>query len=191
MTTVKRKYVNYTSPKGVASYPRLTSPDTKGEYADNKFKVDVEITKAEYLAEKKKLEAISKEHFGGAELCVTVLKKADKEKKLEERYFIRTKSDKMPAFWDASGKVKIDPKKDKDFVVRGGSIIKVSGGLFSHKKGLSLGLNACQIIELAAAQNGFEAEEGYSYEGPTAGGSFGDDEPEADAPAPGPDDADI
>lgn len=169
-----RKFINYTSPKGVAAYPRLVQPDTKGEYADNKFKVDVEITKEEAIREKTKLATIAKE--------LGVIKQENPiivEK--EGRFFVRTKSMKRPDFYDASGQNKIDPDKDPDFYVGGGSIIRVSCGAFSHKKGMSLGLNRVQIIKLSERSSGFDAEDGYSYSAPTQASSDSLSNEKADA----------
>jgi hypothetical protein len=184
-----KKYVNYTSPKGVACFPALVKPDTKGEYATGGYKTDVEITAAEYKVEKVKLDKIGKE-LGVKKQPHPVIFEGDPSKeRTKGRFYIRTKSMKRPKFWDASGKKQIDPDKDKDFWVRGGSVIKVATGAYINKKGgLSLGLNSVQIIELAEGSNGFDAEEGYSYEGPSnaseAGQSFdssgGDDSGDAD-----------
>jgi DNA-directed RNA polymerase len=172
------KDIKYVSPKGVACYPRLTQPDTKGEYADGKYKVDLEIDEATYKVQKKIIDAAIKELMEG--------KKAEYPPIFEknERYYIRAKSKFRPVILDASNR-EINVENDEDFYIRGGSEIRISGKLFAHKKGVSLQLKKVQVISLAEVESDFEDENGgFSYSA-TAGAAkkvskARDEEPEDD-----------
>jgi hypothetical protein len=156
--------VTFTTPIGVARYPKISSPDTTGEFADNKYKTDVVFSDADLKAIKAKcLEFAKAELPGVKDPKLPVGKHTDKETG-EVTEFVRFKSARKPVI--------IDAKRNKlpaNVEVGGGSRIRVGGTLNAYtkggNKGINIYLNAVQVIEL---QQGFSINDFEEYEGDDA-----------------------
>lgn len=153
--------VTLTTPIGVARFPKISSPDTTGDYADNKYKTDV-VFPAEYVKElrAKCLEVAKAELPDVKNPDLPIHTKKDKETG-EEVTFVRFKSKRKPII--------IDAKKNKvpdNVEIGGGSKIRIGGTLNAYRKGANKGiniyLNAVQVIEL---QQGFSVDDFEDYEG--------------------------
>jgi hypothetical protein len=161
--------VKFTTPIGVARYPKISKPDTTGEYADNKYKTDVVFSDEDLKTVTKQITDFAKESYSADELKKIVgsdgwpIKEAKDKETGEVTTFVRFKSQRKPVI--------IDAKRNKipdNVEVGGGSRVRVGGTLNAYKKGGNKGvniyLNAVQVIEL---QQGFnindfdEVEEGY------------------------------
>lgn len=157
--------VNFTTPIGVARYPKISQPDTTGDYADNKYKTDVVFSAEDLKAVKKVLTDFGKKEFGDKTFDIPVREHKDKETG-EVVTFVRFKSARKPMIIDAK-RNRVPDGVD----IGGGSKIRVGGTLNTYKKGGNSGvnvyLNAVQVIEL---QTGFnlndfeEVEDGFEVE---------------------------
>jgi hypothetical protein len=157
--------VKFTTPIGVARYPKISKPDTTGDYADNKYKTDVVFSDEDLKTLKAQVVEFAKGEFTPDEL-----KKIDlpiKEVKDKETGEITT----CVRFKSARKPIIIDAKRNRipdNVEIGGGSRIRVGGTLNAYKKGGNKGvniyLNAVQVIEL---QQGFnindfdEVDDGY------------------------------
>lgn len=176
-----RKKDYFTSPRGRAEYPHLVEPDTKFD-ADGKYKVNLIVSGPEAQAFKEAIDKRMEKNLqrieeqgkdpGNTHLPYEELedgsfrfkfKSNAKGETREGKTFSRT----IPLF-DAAG----NPVTDLDGV-GGGSIIRVAGefGLWgpfgATGSGVTLRINAVQIIELneyeaSAETYGFEAEDGFT-----------------------------
>jgi hypothetical protein len=174
--------VKFTTPIGVARYPKISKPDTTGEYADNKYKTDVVFSDDDLKTVKKQLLDFAKENYTADEVKKIVgtdgwpIKEAKDKETGEVTEFVRFKSQRKPIIIDA----KRNPIPNS-VEVGGGSRIRVGGTLNAYKKGgnkgINIYLNAVQVIEL---QQGFnindfdEVDDGYVADESSFGG--GDDE---------------
>jgi hypothetical protein len=151
--------VKFTSPFGAARYPHISSPDTKGKFADNKFKTKL-VCRIDDPAAKAAVEAID-------DAAIEIHGK--KGEKLYKPYVIDeeageivfiAKSSYAPAVFDGRG------QPAKGVQVGGGSVIRLMGNLVEFDKGISLQLNQVQIKELNGFGTcGFEAiDDGYEYD---------------------------
>lgn len=148
-----------TTPIGIARYPHLIEPDTKGQFADNKYKVDLILTKQELSDLKKKfieasgLTEKNKFPFG-----------VDKED--ENIMFLKLKSEFKPLLMDKNG---MDLPVDAKVSIGAGSKIRAIAELYPYnvagQKGLSLRLKSIQIVSLVeGSRMGFDKVEGdYEY----------------------------
>jgi hypothetical protein len=134
----------FVSPKGNASYPKLTRPDTK-------FKAEGEYTTGLVLNEKdgkaflETLKEAAVEELGnkaaqGAQYPV---------KEEDGKYIVKFKSKNKPKLYDSKGK----PIKETDELnVGSGSVLKVAGAMafpkVQGKQYVSLYMNQVQIIDL-------------------------------------------
>ncbi|MBR1173930.1 hypothetical protein JQ617_08195 [Bradyrhizobium sp. KB893862 SZCCT0404] len=188
MADKKFKYVPFVTEVVTARYPKLSEPDTKGEYADGKYKT--EATADEDYTERfqEEIQAVIDQHFAGKKNVHAPWK----ETKEGAIAFIFKSPKKKPQLTDAKGK-----PLPQGAVIRGGSKIRIAGVIAAWekgaKRGVSLWPDAVRVIKLAegfdssqafgAAEDGFDAEE---YE-PT---SFGDEgENNGDDAGSEPDDA--
>jgi DNA-directed RNA polymerase subunit H (RpoH/RPB5) len=156
--------VTLTTPIGVARYPKISKPDTTGDYADNKYKTDVVFSDEETKALKAKILEFAKKELPDVKNPDLPIREAKDKETGEVTTFIRFKSARKPLI--------IDAKKNKipdDVEVGGGSRIRVGGTLNAYKKGGNKGvniyLNAVQVIEL---QQGFNINDFEEYEGEDA-----------------------
>lgn len=155
--------VTLTTPIGVARYPKISSPDTTGDYADNKYKTDVVFSDDDLKALKAKIVDFAKKEFGDEAKKVDLPIKEHKDKETGEvTTFVRFKSKRKPVIVDAK-KQPIPAGVE----VGGGSKVRIGGTLNAYKKGGNKGvniyLNAVQVIELQQGFNinDFEEEDGY------------------------------
>jgi len=166
------KEVSFVSPIGIAVYPKITKPDTKGEYADNKYKTELELSSADL----EKVRAEIKSKMKGMKFKVSQPKMPIKTGKDGIERLI-AKSKFLPTIIDAR-KVKLfdanaartDPdefKKIGDLWIGGGSRIKIGCTLYNYEKGVSLQLNIVQIIELVGSSLDDFSDESGTEEGET------------------------
>lgn len=164
MADKKFKYVPFVTEIVVARYPKLSEPDTKGEYADGKYKT--EATADESFVEKfqEQIQAVADAHFPGKKN----LHLPWKETKEGDIAFNFKSPKKKPMLTDAKGK-----PLPKGAVIRGGSLIRIAGVIAAWekgtKRGVSLWPDAVRVIKIAegfdsaaafgAGEDGFDADE--------------------------------
>lgn len=191
----KKKAPRFVSPKGAASYPYLTKPDTKFN-PDGDYKVNL-IVQAEDAAQA--IELLTKEH----EASVAKAKAENKGKRVKEGELPFIENDDGTVTFKFKLKAKVTPKKGDPFEqkpalfdakgkpltgepkIGGGSTIKVSYEIIPYftaiaGAGVSLRLKAVQILELKEFGGGGNAE-GYGF-GEEEGGFEADED---DAPFSG------
>lgn len=138
-------------------YPKLNEADTKGRYADNKFKTDLIPSAAGLERFKAWAEKLA------AEMCPDVRepKLPIKVDKKDGTVFVTAKTKRQPILIDGR-KNPINPETTK---IRGGSVARIAGSLSNYDNGVYIMLDAVQIIELAGGPQGAEAfedvEDGY------------------------------
>jgi hypothetical protein len=175
MADKKFKYVPFVTEVVTARYPKLSEPDTKGEYADGKYKT--EATADEDYTERfqEAIQAVADTYFAGKK-NVHLPWKETKEGAIAFNF---KSPKKKPQLTDAKGKA-----LKQGTVIRGGSLIRIAGVIAAWekgaKRGVSLWPDAVRVIKLSegfdanaafgAAEDGFDADE---YEPNT---SFGDDD---------------
>jgi hypothetical protein len=175
MADKKFKYVPFVTEVVTARYPKLSEPDTKGEYADGKYKT--EATADEDYTERfqEEIQAVADTYFAGKK-NVHLPWKETKEGAIAFNF---KSPKKKPQLTDAKGKA-----LKQGTVIRGGSLIRIAGVIAAWekgaKRGVSLWPDAVRVIKLSegfdanaafgAAEDGFDADE---YEPNT---SFGDDD---------------
>lgn len=210
--TEKKKAERFVSPKGTASYPHLTKPDTKFN-PDGEYKVSLIVAGD---AARKAIDFLTEQH----EAAVAKAKKENAGKRVKESELPFIEHDDGTVTFKFKLKAKVTPKKGDPFEqkpalfdakgkpltgypkVGGGSIIKVSYEVVPYYTaiagaGVSLRLKAVQIIELKeysgggnAESYGFGEEEGFeASEEDTP--PFDADEPPAGGDAGGGEDEDF
>lgn len=154
--------IKFTSQFGVARYPHISSPDTKGKYADNKWKTKLVFPINEDTM--KMVAAIEEaaDTFAAGTAVSVPRKKMYVPIEVDEEageIVLITKTGYAPAIFDARGTAA------KGVQIGGGSVLRVMGNLVPFDKGLTLQLNQVQIKEL----NGFgtcgfdDVEDGYQF----------------------------
>jgi hypothetical protein len=166
--------VNLKTPIGVARYPKITSPDTTGDYADNKYKVDVVFTDADLKEIKKTIVEFAKKEMPDVKNPHLPIREHTDKETGEVVEFVRFKSARKPIIIDAKRN-----KLPEGVEVGGGSRIRVGGTLNAYtkggNKGVNIYLNAVQVVEL---QQGFnvndfeEVEDGYVVESDSVTSEF-------------------
>lgn len=166
----KDKYLKITTPQGIAKYPWLIKADTKFD-ADGIFKTDLVLTADEAKSIATSIKKHFEKHFPNTKGKMPYSKELDDQNKETGNYVFKFKTKNKPALFDATGK----PMQDVN--VFGGSQIKVSATAAAYSaggnKGITLYLNAVQVIELVTGDSGssesfgFTAEEGYEHKGET------------------------
>lgn len=181
--TEKKKAERFVSPRGIASYPHLTKPDTKFN-PDGEYKVSL-IVAGDVAS--KAIDFLTEHH----ESAVAKAKKENAGKRVKESELPFSMNDDGTVTFKFKMKAKVTPKKGDTFEqkpalfdakgkpltgetkVGGGSIIKVSYDVVPYYTaiagaGVSLRLKAVQIIELkeysvggSAESYGFGEEEGF------------------------------
>ena len=208
----KKQFERITSPRGVAKWPKLTSPDTRFK-KEGVYSVDLLLDPENKEVQEfiSKIDAAVEESFttSAADL------KGPKAKTLQRTFPYKPEVDEdgnetgmmvvnfktnaqytdkkgevhevRPALYDAKGN-----KITRKLNVGSGSVMKVNGILMPYymangnKAGVSLRMNAVQIIELKefgggdAASYGFGQEEGFEAETAAAGEETGASEGEGD-----------
>ncbi|MET4292496.1 hypothetical protein [Bradyrhizobium sp. LB5.2] len=160
MTDKNLKYVPFVTEVMTARYPKLTEPDTKGEYADGKYKTEATADDDYTERFQEEIGAVIDAHFAGKKNVHTPWK----ETKEGAIAFNFKSPKKKPELFDAKG----NPLKP-GIVIHGGSLIRISGLIAAwqkgQKRGVSLWPDAVRVIKLAV---GFDASEPFCG----AGGDF-------------------
>lgn len=189
----KKTYVDAILGPFVFSHVHLSSPDTEGQYADNKFKVDgVGDPKSKAIAE---AEAVIKDVLKKVGLPAKgtniplkrQTEKNDAGKKVETgKLFLRAKSNRSPVIVDAKGEP-IPAKALKKMKIGAGSEGLIDGYFTDYEttekvrnedgeletvtvKGVSFTLKGIQLIKYVKGGGGsrfgsYEGGEGFTYEG--------------------------
>jgi hypothetical protein len=149
MAEKKFKYVPFVTEVMTARYPKLWEPDTKGEYADGKYKT--EATADEDYTERfqEEIQAVADTYFAGKK-NVHLPWKETKEGAVA---FSFASPKKKPELVDAKGNA-LCP----GIIIRDGSLIRIAGLIAAWekgaKRGVSLWPDAVRVIKLA---EGFDA----------------------------------
>lgn len=150
--------IKFTSPFGSALYPHISSPDTVGQYADNKYKTKLVADLSapgiqEFIT--KIDEAASAIHGAkGAKLYKPYVIDEDAG---EVTFIFKTQY--APAIFDARNNAV------KNLKVGSGSILRILGQFVEFEKGISAQFNQVQIRELnSQGSSGFDAvDDGYEF----------------------------
>jgi hypothetical protein len=164
MADKKFKYVPFVTEVMTARYPKLSEPDTKGEYADGKYKTEATADESYTEAFQEKIQAVADEAFPGKK-NVHLPWKETKEGAIAFNF---KSPKKKPQLTDAKGKaLKLGT------TIRGGSLLRIAGVIAAwekgSKRGVSLWPDAVRVIKLSegfdanaafgAAEDGFDADE--------------------------------
>ena len=194
----KNESIPYVTAWGTARYPKISAPDTKGKYADGKFKTDFVLEVTDYVAAEKTLNAAAKKFWPDADVVTLPLKtfyknaEDKKAKKNAEGRGLVLKSKYRSAVFDSKKKALPEGVK-----IGGGSIIRIASAIFPWSKsekmkvkgadgkttieesteyGISLRLGDVQVRKLVEFQaqgdgSSFDEDEGgFEYEGNTDAG---------------------
>ena len=152
----------------MARYPHISSPDSKGKYADDKFKVKLILPlgspEAQGFIAKIKEAATTLHGAKGVKLYMPF---TEDDEANEAVFTLKTKF--APAIFDGRGK----PAKGVN--VGGGSVIRLMGNIVPYDKGVTMQFNQVQIKEL----NGFgtcafdACDDGYEFDPADASFSTG------------------
>lgn len=153
--------VTFLSPIGIAVHPKLTQPDTTGQYADGKYKTKLRVSPdakglQEYVAFLKKS---AHELLPGYE-----------EDELKYGFKIEDDGNYLFSFKSKFAPAIIDPKNNPinlrklgpDFRIGGGSKLRIAGVLWPYEgkddDGVSQQMNQVQLLKLVAGRDSmFEA----------------------------------
>jgi len=161
MADMKFKYVPFVTEVMTARYPKLSVPDTEGDYADGKYKTEG-TADADYTERfQREIQAVINQHFAGKKNVHAPWK----ETKEGAIAFNFKSPSKKPELFDA----KNNPLKD-GVVIRSGSLIRVAGIIAAWekgaKRGVSLWPDAVRVIKLAEGSDASEPlcgrDEGYN-----------------------------
>ena len=152
--------IKFVSPFGTAQYPHISSPDTQGKYADNKFKTKLTMPLGDPEAQA---------FIKTIEDAATTLGKAAKS--MHRPYVtdedantvtFTFKTTYAPGVFD--GRNKPIPSSTR---IGGGSVLRVMGNLVDFEKGISAQMNQVQVRELnGPGVSAFDEVEGsYEYDG--------------------------
>lgn len=148
--------MKFVSPKGRASYPKLTKPDTKFN-PEGVYSVGLIIDKEAAAPFQAKIEEAYVEEFGAKALPKANWPWSENE---EGELVFKFKSKNKPTLFDSKGK----PIKS-ELNVGSGSVLKVAGAVgcrqVSGKYYATLYLNSVQVIDLVEySSSAFGEEEG-------------------------------
>jgi hypothetical protein len=129
---------NLVSPIGTFVHPKISQPDTQGEFADNKYKTYLALDAQDMASFKSQLDAIAK-----AETFKVKQPKMPFKTLTDGREVIRATSAFKPLAFDA----RKQPIRE-DAVIGGGSTGRISVEVYNYDKGLSLRLKKVQVIDL-------------------------------------------
>ncbi|MFC6622023.1 ssDNA-binding protein [Novosphingobium panipatense] len=195
----KKTYVDAILGPFVFSHVHLSSPDTEGQFADNKYKVDgVADPKSKAIAEveatlKDVLKKVGLPAKGTNLPLKKQMEKVDGKKQETGKLFLRAKSNRAPLIVDASGKP-IPKEALKKMKIGAGSEGRIEGYFTDYEttervrnadgevevitiKGVSFTLTGIQLLKLVNGGGGsrFGAYEGYEG-GFTYSGDDGDED---------------
>ncbi|MCL2714600.1 MAG: hypothetical protein FWD68_08495 [Alphaproteobacteria bacterium] len=164
MADKQAKYIPFVTEVMTARYPKLSEPDTKGEYADGKYKT--EATADENYTERFQAEIMKviEANFAGKKSVHAPWK----ETQDGSIAFTFKSPKKKPLLMDSKGK-----PLPAGATIRGGSLIRIAGVIAAWekgaKRGVSLWPDAVRVIRLAegfdasnvfgAAEDGFDGAE--------------------------------
>jgi hypothetical protein len=151
--------VKFVTPFGEASYPHLNAPDTKGKYADNKYKTKLVLRgdDPDTQAFVNKIEEALQELKGSKKATLHRPYTVDEE---TGEVVFTAKTKYAPAIFDAKN------RKARKVKIGRGSTIRLTGELLDFDKGIHAQLHQVQIKDL----NGYgssafdEIEDGYEYD---------------------------
>lgn len=172
----KREYIPVVSDVGTAVFPHLIEPDTKGQYADNRYKTGIRHGDAATEAFKKVLRDAAAKLLPDVSNPHLPIRTDKKDGSVSFTW----KSKNKPVLWDAQ-RNKLPAGADID--IRGGSKIRLAGVITNYDKGISLWVDGVQVIELTERREpSFDAVEGggFVYEAPSI---VPESAPQGDAPA--------
>lgn len=150
------KKIEFKTPKGIAKYPHITEPDTGHQYSSGKYDTQIVLTKEAAAPLMEQLKKVAKEEL-------PKLKEPKMPWKVDDdgNVVFKAKSVYQPIIIDSRGN-KIE-KLPPGLRIRGGSVIRIAVTVNVYDKGLSLWLNAVQIIELVEDNVAFEADSEGSF----------------------------
>lgn len=154
--------IKFTSQFGAARYPHISSPDTKGKFADNKWKTKLVFPiNADTMKMVAEIEAAA-DTFADTAAVSVPRKKMYVPIEVDEdanEIILITKTGYAPAIFDGKGNAA------KGVNIGGGSVLRVMGNIVPFDKGITLQLNQVQIKELNGFGTcGFESvEDGYEF----------------------------
>lgn len=118
MTDKKFKYVPFVTEVMTARYPKLSEPDTKGEYADGKYKTEATADDDYTERFKAEIQAVIDTHFPGKKR-IELPWKATKDGAIAFNF---KSPKKQPILTDAKGEL-----LKSGIIIRGGSLIRITG----------------------------------------------------------------
>ncbi|MCG2642433.1 MULTISPECIES: hypothetical protein [Bradyrhizobium] len=164
MTDKNFKSVPFVTEIMMARHPKLSEPDTEGEYADGKYKT--EATADQNYTERftAEIQAVIDQHFAGKKNIHVPWKETNEG----ETAFIFKSPKKQPILTDAKGNT-----LSVGITIRGGSLIRITGVLAAWergaKRGVSLWPDAVRVLHLAEGMNPLSAfgpaEDGFDVAG--------------------------
>ncbi|QIG96577.1 hypothetical protein [Bradyrhizobium sp. 6(2017)] len=144
MTDKTFKYVPFVTEVMTAREPHLSKPDTKGEYADGKYKTEATADKAYAERFQEEIQKVADDNFRSKKNVHVPWK----ETKEGEIAFIFKSPRKQPELADAKGN-----PIPLGIVIRSRSLIRISGVIAAwergSKRGVSLWSDAVRVIDLA------------------------------------------
>lgn len=171
MADRKFKYIPFVTNVMTARYPKLSEPDTKGEYADGKYKTEATADEAYTEEFQEAIKAVAEAAFEGKKNVHLPFK----ETKEGAIAFNFKSPKKKPQLTDSKGKA-----LKQGTVIRGGSLIRIAGVMApwekGAKRGVSLWPDAVRVIKLSEGSVGFGApEDGFDADEHETNTSFGDE----------------
>ncbi|MBR0751729.1 hypothetical protein JQ604_06005 [Bradyrhizobium jicamae] len=165
MADKKFKYVPFVTEVMTARYPKLSEPDTMGEYADGKYKTEATAAPDYTWRFQETIQGVAEAYFAGKK-GVHLPWKETKEGNIAFNF---KSPSKRPELFDAKGNT-----LKTCVAIRSGSLIRISGVIAAWEKGLKRGVSlwpdAVRVIKLA---EGFDARRAF---GPPEDGFDGTDQ---------------
>lgn len=163
MSETKQKLPSFRwqSPIGMASFVHLESPDTEGQYADNKYKLDVIFEASQALADfEEKAIKMATEYFGkiaGCHLPVKTGNDKDTSKytTYKDKLYITAKSTRQPTV------LGVDNKPIEADKIYSGAFIRVIVTAALFKTGATKGVT-CYLEAVQFVKDGKRLDEGKS-----------------------------
>lgn len=153
---------------GIAQYPHILEPDTKGKFPTGKHGTKLVMTPEEAAPLIAQLKAIAATHKVGAACKLPykddTRKEGDKDVKTGLiRFSLSSKF--PPLILDPRNKRINLEKMSDDFDIGSGSKIRIAGEFFSYDTGISLQMSQVQILDLVVGRASmFDAQDG-SFDG--------------------------
>lgn len=168
----KSEGISFVTPFGILRYPKITNPDTKGEYADGKFKTDIVFSAEDYAKVEKLINDAAKQLLpeGVKDPQLPLYSWKDKEGN-DEGSGTRAKSKYRAVVFDVK-----NTKLADALGIGGGTEARLAVTAKYYKKGknegINLYLNKVQIRKLveytSADECPFDETEGFVADGAEA-----------------------